>query len=102
MAENEEVNIITHLLELEKESSKLIDDAVKEAQNRTSQAKSELNASFKKEYDTVVAGLEKEYQDKLQNLKASHSEIIDEYKNQLTENPKNKKAFNKLMDELLA
>jgi len=43
----EEINVIKHLLAVEKESSSLIDDAVKEADSRTTHARNQANSQFK-------------------------------------------------------
>ena len=43
----EEINVIKHLLAVEKESATLIDNAVKEADNRTTEARNQANSQFK-------------------------------------------------------
>ena len=97
----EEIDIINHLLSVEKNAAVLIDNAVQQADSRTSKARNEAAALFKKEYDACVAGMDEDYHKTLEEVKTKHQQDFEQFKSQLTDKPNNYKAFNTLMDKLL-
>lgn len=102
MAEvNNEISVISHLIQVEKAASSLIDDAVKEAEMRLSQARSESNQQFKDKYDKVVATLEEEYNHNIQKLQSEHDEKVQSFKDSLSSQNQDKQAFQSLLNELL-
>lgn len=93
-----EMDIIKHLLEIEKTASEMIDEAQIEADRRLSEARAKYNAEYKEKYDVVIADLEKEYNKSVKDLENQHTEIINQYKESLESKEKNIDAFNSLLD----
>ena len=97
----EEIDIINHLLSVEKNAAVLIDNAVKEADSRTSKARNDAAALYKTEYDQCIAAMEKEYEKTVDDVKAKHQQEFEQFKSELNNQPDNYEAFNSLMDKLL-
>ncbi len=97
----EEINVISHLLSVEKNASVLIDNAVKEADSRTTQARNQVNSQFKTEYDKCLSQMEADYENTIQRRKAEHEEELDQFKSDLESRTRDYNAFNKLLDNLL-
>lgn len=101
MESNSELDIINHLLEVEKDASGLISEAREEADKRVADAKAKYNLEYKKRYDQIVVELEKEYQSEMESARTAHDNAIIAYKSELESTEKNSKAFNALLDKLL-
>ena len=97
----EEINIINHLLSVEKNASVLIDNAVREADYRTSQSRNQANSQFKTRYDECVSKMEAEYEQKINSIKAAHEKDFEQFKSDLESREQNFKSFNSLLDNLL-
>lgn len=102
MAEsNQEISVINHLLKVEKEAYGLIDDAMKEAENRLSSARVYANNEYKSQYESCIHLIEEKYQSELNQINSNHEAVVNQYKLDLTGRSQNKKAFNELLDKLL-
>lgn len=102
MAENNtEIDAINHLLEVEKNASTLINDAVTEAERRLSQARAQYNSEYKTRYDKIASELEAEYQNNHQIIEDKYQKDIDSYKESLAAKPQNSEAFSSLLDKLI-
>ena len=97
----EEINVIKHLLAVEKDAAVLIDDAVKEADSRTAEAKNKANSLFKQKYDECAASLQHDFEQTVEQKKSEHSKDINQFKSDLEKRSRNYKAFNKVLDGLL-
>ena len=65
---NEEVNVIGHLLDVEKNAEQLVSDAQIEASKRISAAKAASDSEYKKLYADLAVRLEQEYQEKIAEI----------------------------------
>jgi len=97
----EEINVIAHLLQVEKNASLLIDDALKEAEEKLAKARSQANLSFKEKYEQCVNELENQYNQKLVNIQSEHDKLFEDYKESLENKSKNNADFNRLLESLL-
>ena len=109
----EEINVISHLLSVEKDrllkflrtvekdASVLIDNAVREADSRTTQARNQANSQFKSEYDKCLSLMEADYEKTIQQRKAEHEDELEQFKSDLESRTRDYDAFNKLLDNLL-
>ena len=97
----EEINVISHLLAVEKESATLIDNAVKEADNRTTEARNQANSQFKQKYDEIAATLQKEFEQTIENKKSEHSKQMNEFEALLESRTRNYEAFDKVLNNIL-
>ena len=97
----EEINVINHLLAVEKESAGLLDDAVRVADSRTTPARTKANTQFKQKYDQIAVELQKEYEQTIENKKSEHIKQMDQFKQELENRPRNYEALNKVLDDIL-
>lgn len=103
MAENKsEIDVLNHLLEVEKEASLLIEKAVEESVQKVSAAKSNANSILQEKSSQIQKELESEYQAKNQQITEKHSSILSEYESQLKNRKQNTKKFNSLLKDLFA
>lgn len=102
MAENNpELDAINHLLQVEKDASSLIDDAMIEADKRLSDAHRTYNGQYKSKYDKLVSELEADYKIRHDKIEETYKKEIDEYKASLESKVQDEKAFDSLLDKLL-
>lgn len=98
---NEEVSIIAHLIEIEKQASQIIAAANIKGDKKISEAKIAAENEFKNLYAEKAKKLLADFEnEKLQILEA-HNKIIDEYKHSVESRNQNKEDFNKLLASLL-
>ncbi|MCR4900608.1 MAG: hypothetical protein K5907_07315 [Treponema sp.] len=97
----EEINVIQHLISVEKDAATLIDDAVKEADARTAEAKNKSNTQFKQQYDECAAALQKEFEHTVEQKKSEHNKSIEQFKADLENQLKDYNEFNKVLNGLL-
>lgn len=100
MAETE-INVISHLLDVEHSASELISGAQLEADKRTAAAHAQADAEYKKQYDALTELLESDYAQKTAELSKKHDKEILDYKSKIENTEKDAGAFNKLLDSVL-
>ncbi|MCR5290421.1 MAG: hypothetical protein K6E51_10545 [Treponema sp.] len=100
MAE-QDVNVISHLLDVEKEASSLIGDAQNESAKRMAAARAEADAEYKKQYDSLMSELESDYQTQTQAIVKKHDEDLDAYKKEIDSMTQNTEAFSTYLDSVL-
>ena len=98
---SEEINVIAHLLQVEKNASLLIDNALKEAEQKLAQTRSQANLEFKQKYEDCVSNLETEYNQKLNEIQSEHDKLFNDFKDSLQSQPKYNAEFNNLLETLL-
>lgn len=101
MADNDEVSIIAHLLEVEKEASKIISGANIKADKEISDAKIAADAEFKKNYAERAGILEKNFEEKKAAISDEHDKILQDYKASVAGMPQNKEAFASVIEKEL-
>lgn len=99
---NAELDIINHLLEVEKNAAVLIDNAKQEAETKKNQATATFNAEYKRRYDELMAKVTSDYEASLQSIKENHQKELEDYKASLTEKTINKNTFNEVLDKLFS
>jgi len=101
MSDNPELDVINHLLEVEKNASGVIDSAKAEADKRITEAKAKYNQEYKAKYDALSSEKEKAFQEKVASLEENHKSAVEDFKKSLETKPQNQEQFNKLLDSLL-
>lgn len=102
MAEvNSQIDILNHLLEVEKDVSLLIEQAVTDSEKKISDAKVTANAKFQKQNALTQSELEKDYEVKLQALKDNRDKTIQNFTDSLHNRKQDTNALNKCLDALL-
>ena len=97
----EEIDIITHLLDVEKEASTTVLDAQKRADEKIAAARSQAESEFKAKYSAVVSEIEQKEKDTKSAIEKKHSADIESYKQNLNSSEKDYTSFNALMDKIL-
>lgn len=97
----EEIDVIKHLLEVEKEATEMLLEAQKKADEKIAEARSAADSRFRTEYGALVSRIEKEEISAKEKITQNHTEMIQSYKDELSQMKKDSDSFNSLMDELL-
>src|SRR5574344_2620995 len=101
MAEKE-AGVIGHLLDVERRASGLMLDAQAESDKRIAAARSKADGLYKSQYETIIAGFEKDLSEKQSAVTAEHDAAIAGYNQKIEASQKDVPAFNKLLDKLLS
>ena len=100
MAE-EEVNIISHLLEVEQNAYLQAKTAQDDANKMLSEAKAKSDSEYKAQYDVLVSELEKDYKTQTERIAAEYKKNIDDYKNSVEKTEQDKLAFNAFVKKVI-
>ncbi|MDE5899038.1 MAG: hypothetical protein K2H09_07240 [Treponemataceae bacterium] len=101
MAESE-INVITHLLDVEQKAAELIRGVQEEANSRISAARAQADAEYKAQYDALVQDLERQYQQKVAGISESHRKALEAYKAEIQKAPQNDGAFRDFLKKELS
>ena len=96
-----EVDVIQHLLEVEKEASLMLKDAQKSADQKISKAKSDADEVFKSKYSDAILNIEKDEERQKENLDSEEKKMFADYCKSLETKEKDKKAFVSCLKKLL-
>lgn len=99
--EKDEVSIIAHLLEIEKQASQIISAANIKGDKKISDAKIAAEAEFKKQYALKAEEIQKNFEGEKNKIQSEHDSIINEYKASVESKNQNKEAFGELLNQLL-
>lgn len=100
MAE-EEIDVIRHLLEIEKEASGVLLEAQKKADEIISDARNQADSRFHQQYSKVVEEIDAQEKAAKEKITASRLADIQAYKDSLSSTAKDQNSFNSVMDSLL-
>ncbi len=97
----EEISVITHLLDVEREASAMVLDAQKRADEKIAAARAQAEVEFKNKYSSVISEIEKNEQVAKDEIEKKHNSDILEYQQSLDSCEKDYNSFNALMDKVL-
>ena len=97
----EEVDVITHLLEIEHEASQMMADAQKEADKKVADARAEAECIFKEKYGKISAEIDAEENSRKEQILKEHEESLSSYRKGLESMEKDCKSFDALLDKVL-
>lgn len=100
MAE-EEVNIISHLLEVEQNAYLQAKNAQEDANKMLSEARANADAAFKSQFDVIVAELDDNYKRRIEQISAEYKKDIEQYKDSVEKTEQDKPAFNSLLMKVI-
>ena len=102
MAEqNDELKMINHLLEVEKDANSLISEAMETSEKKISEARAKYNAEYKEKTEKIIEELKNNYETSINKISEEHNRQIDEYKTYLEAKPQNYDNFAKFLDKKL-
>jgi len=98
---NTETDTLGHLIEIEHKAASLLMDAQTEADKRTAEARSQADADYKAQYETLVSQMEADADKRIGDLKEKHNALFSAYRNELASCAQDTAAFNDLLKKLL-
>ena len=102
MAEtNDELKMINHLLDVEKDANGIVAVAMEEAGKKVEAARAKYNEEYKQKIDIIIEELKEKYESSVQSVKDEHEKQIDDYRKMLESKNQDYKAFSKLLDTLV-
>lgn len=100
MAE-EEVNIISHLLEVEQNAYLQAKNAQEDANKMLSDARAKADSEFKSQFDTIVAELESNYKQRIEQISAEYKKDIENYKESVEKTEQDTSSFNSFLKKVI-
>lgn len=97
----EEVNIISHLLEVEQNAYLQAKIAQESASKMLSEAKSIADADYKTQYDNLVVSLEEDYKKRKEQISTEYKNTINNYKSSVEQTEQDKKSFNSFLQKVI-
>lgn len=100
MAE-QEVDVISHLIDVEHRAAVFTTEAQTEADRRIANARSKADEAFRAQYSKIVADEEAQFAQKTAELTKSYESAVSAYKTTVAAASKDEPAFVALLDKLL-
>lgn len=102
MAENsDELKMINHLLDVEKDANYLISQAMEESGKKIEAARAKYNAEYKQKIDLIIEELKNNYDSSVNQILESHKKQIDEFQAYLESKEQNYSEFSKVLEKLM-
>lgn len=99
--DNSEIDAINHLIEIEKNASILVNDALAESDKRLAAARAKFSAEYGEKFEKITEELESDYQKKLEAIVKKYEQDLEAYRASLKSKNQNKKEFFELLEKLL-
>lgn len=99
--EKDELKMINHLLDVEKEANVLISQAMEEAARKTTEARAKFNEEYKQKIDAVTEELKNKYDASVKEVSDDHSGQIQKFEASLDAKEQHYSDFKQLLDRLL-
>ncbi len=98
----EGIDVIQHLLDVEKNATSTLLDAQKKADDIIAEAKVKIETKFKDSYAELVKEINRDEELSIKEIDKKHKEEIDSFKNNLLSVPKDLLAFNDAFAKLFS
>lgn len=99
--EKDELKMITHLLDVEKEANSLISQAMEDANKKIEAARTKYNEEYKQKVDKLIDELKKRFDDSVKSVSENHSKMIQDYESSLEAKEQHYAQFKAVLDKLL-
>ena len=96
-----EIDVISHLMNVENQASSLIFEAQTVADKNISDARATAESLYKQKYEVLLNDLESDYSKKVENILQANRNAFAEYQQQIQSLPQDIPSFNKFLDSLL-
>ena len=96
-----EIDVISHLVEIEHQAAELLLDTQIEADRRTTEAKTKATAEYKERYESIIKELEAQYIADASSIDKKHNSVMEDYKHAIDCTQVDTDKFNQLLDKLL-
>nr|WP_318711578.1 hypothetical protein [uncultured Treponema sp.] len=97
----EEVDVIKHLIEVEREASEIVLEAQKKADTLVNSAKSQADEEFRKSYSKLVEEFDSQEIIARKKINSQHNSEIQNYRESLNDLRKDVSGFNSALDSIL-
>lgn len=98
---SDEMDIIQHLLDIEREASRTLIDAQTEADAKITAARTEAEKKFKARYSELVTEIDRKANDEKAKITEGHDNEIRSFQDELHKTVQDKSAFSELLEKLL-
>lgn len=99
---SQEMDVIEHLLEIEREASKTLVAAQSQADEKVGLARTEADAKFKELYSKAVKEIEEKAGLAKKEINDSRQSSLDSYKGSLSSMEMDQEAFNSLLESYIS
>lgn len=96
-----EVNVITHLIEVEQRANGLVKNAQNSSNEKLCKVRHEAEVQFNLEYEKLIQSLEANYTQKINLIAENHRQKMDEYIQSVKNTVQNKNNFRKVLQKIL-
>ena len=101
MEQDDDKNILQHLLHLEAEAASLVDGAQAEADRRLSESEKQSRILFDKSYSEEIERLEAAFADEISAVRKKYNKQLEDYREELMNRSLNKAAFTVIAEKYL-
>ena len=102
MADNsDELKMINHLLDVEKDANYVITQAMEEAGKKVEAARAKSNAEYKQKVDESIEDQKNKFDSASKEILESHKKQIEDYQLFLQSKKQNYADFSKLLEKLM-
>lgn len=98
---SEEMDVIQHLLEIEREASEVLIKAQEEADKKIAAARMQSDSLFKQQFDSFTKGLDESMKSKKADVQKEEKSRLESFKNELDSTTKDNDSFNALLEKLI-
>lgn len=98
---NSEINVITHLIEIEQNSSALVRQVQEDSNKKIAETKVCADELFKKEFSASSLQIEKDYNLTIEKLSNEYKSELDNYIASVKSVEQDTKSFNSLLEKIL-
>ena len=98
---SDEMDIIQHLLDIEREASRTLIDAQTEADAKITAARTEAEKEFKSRYAEIVAEIDRKSDAEKAKISMEHENEMQSFKDELHKTVQDRGAFDALLEKLL-
>ncbi|MBR6154229.1 MAG: hypothetical protein IKQ43_07320 [Treponema sp.] len=99
---SQEMDVIEHLLEIEREASRTLVSAQAQADSQIAAARTKADEQFKKLYSEAVKGIEEKAQLAKKEITDNRQSSLDSYKGSLSSMEMDVEAFNSLLESYIS
>ena len=96
-----EIDVISHLMNVENQASSLIFDAQTVAEKNINEARARADSIYKERYDNLIKDFESNLTETKNKILQENRNSFQEYQQKIQSVAKDEKSFNALLDSLL-
>lgn len=98
---SEEMDVIQHLLEIERQASEILVHAQEDADKKIAETRAQTEVEFKEKFSAFLKDLDKQDENARQVVKNQHEKDFLAFKDSLTSTKKDFDSFNSLFEKLI-